>query len=109
MHPVPEVDVIAARSQLEADEATFVDVRDRRSYEASHVPGAIHVTDHNVDEFVVSTDKERPLVVYCYHGNASRGGTLYFQQQGFRTVHSLRGGFEAWRGGNPVEEGPGTP
>jgi thiosulfate sulfurtransferase len=49
-----------------------------------------------VKEYIESTDKEKPLVVCCYHGNSSRGAAEYFSQQGFKEVYSMTGGFAAW-------------
>ncbi|MBM3463760.1 MAG: thiosulfate sulfurtransferase [Armatimonadetes bacterium] len=94
---IPELEVGQAAHRLAAGDAIFVDVRDDLSYETSHIPGAIHVDDFRVDEFVASTDKSRALVVYCYHGHNSLGGAAYFLDKGFREVYSLSGGFEEWR------------
>lgn len=102
--PIPEIDIHAAKKRLDEGGVTFVDVRDPSSYQAAHIPGAVHVNDHNVREFVETADKTRPVVVYCYHGNSSMGGTAYFLQQGFKEVASMSGGFEAWRPVYPHEK-----
>lgn len=94
---VREITVEEARSRLEEGAVTFVDVRDPWSYEEGHIPGAILVNDGEVEAFLSSADKTRPLVVYCYHGFSSMGGAAYFTEQGFTDVASLTGGFEAWR------------
>lgn len=94
---VREISVEDARIRLEEGSATFVDVRDPWSYDEAHIPGAIRINDAEVDAFVSSADKQRPLVVYCYHGISSIGGAAYFTEQGFADVSSLSGGFEAWR------------
>lgn len=94
---IPEIDVVEAKRRLDAGEATFVDVRDPDSFRRARIPGALNVLDHNVAEFIASADKGRPVVVYCYHGNSSLGGTAYFLRAGFRDVASMKGGFEAWR------------
>ena len=93
---LPEIDVEQAKLLLEAGTATFVDVRDPHSFTASHVPGAVHVDDANVGEFVAEADKAATMVVYCYHGHNSLGATAFFQDQGFSAVSSLSGGFTAW-------------
>src|SRR5688572_7941568 len=103
MSDIQEIDPPAAKELLEAGSATFVDVRDPYSYEEAHVPGAVSLSDSNVEEFASTADKERPLIVYCYHGISSLGGAAFFMEQGFRQVYSLRGGFEHWRTGNPIE------
>jgi thiosulfate sulfurtransferase len=93
---IVEVDCDEALALLEADAATFIDVRDGSSYAYAHVPGALHVGDHNIGEFVASADKDRTVVVYCYHGNSSLGGAAYLTEHGFADARSMAGGFTAW-------------
>jgi len=47
----------------------------------------------------------QPVIVYCYHGNSSLGGTMYLKEQGFQDVRSMQGGFEEWRLEGPIENG----
>jgi thiosulfate sulfurtransferase len=100
MNEIPEVSVQEARDVLDAGKHTFVDIRDPDSFSQGHIEGAIHVHDGNVEEFVRDSDKEKPLIVYCYHGNSSQGATACFLEHGFKSVHSLRGGFEEWKLGS---------
>ena len=104
MSDIPEIDVQEARKALQAGEHLFVDVRDPDSYTTEHIPGAIHVHDENVEEFVRTTDKNKAVIVYCFHGINSVGGAAYFIAQGFKTVHSLQGGFEKWRESGPIDQ-----
>jgi thiosulfate sulfurtransferase len=97
MNDIPEIQIHEAKKRLDQKHCVFVDIRDPDSYRAGHIPGALHLHDANVQEFVHSVDKEKPLVVYCYHGNSSLGAVAYFQKNGFKDVASMSGGFEAWR------------
>ena len=45
-------------------------------------------------------DKEKPLIVVCYHGNSSQGAAEFFASQGCREVYSLDGGFVEWQQGD---------
>jgi len=102
MNDEPEVPELTPDEVLaRLDGVTVVDVRDPGSYRRSHAPGALSVLDHNVGQFIATADKERPVVVICYHGISSVGGAAYFLQNGFREVYSMRGGMAAWPG--PVE------
>jgi len=105
MDSIPELDVEAAHRLQEAGAATFVDVRDPGSHRAAHVPGAVPVSDSSLAAFLRDTPRDRPLVVYCYHGHTSLGGAAYFLEQGFTQVWSMHGGFEAWRGRFPHATG----
>ncbi|MCZ7582420.1 MAG: thiosulfate sulfurtransferase GlpE [Deltaproteobacteria bacterium] len=97
MNEAPQLTVEEAKKRLDEGNATFVDVRDPLAFRNAHIPGAAHVGDHNVEEFVDGADKNRCLLVYCYHGFVSQGGAAYFLDQGFKEVYSIIGGFEAWR------------
>ena len=94
---IPQIQIHGAKQKLDAKECLFVDIRDPTSYRQAHIPGALHLHDGNVQEFLQNTDKDRAVVVYCYHGNSSLGATAFLLEQGFKDVASMSGGFEAWR------------
>jgi thiosulfate sulfurtransferase len=97
MMQIAEIQIHQAKERLDHKDSMFVDIRDPNSYQAAHIPGALHLHDANLQEFVQNTDKEKPLVVYCYHGNSSLGAVAYLLENGFKNVASMSGGFEAWR------------
>jgi len=94
---VQQIQIHDAKQKLDEKSSLFVDIRDPASYRGAHIPGAIHLHDGNVQEFLQSTEKEQPIVVYCYHGNSSLGATAFLLENGFKNVSSMSGGFEAWR------------
>ena len=83
---IPQIQIHEAKKKLDKKTAVFVDIRDPKSYQAAHIPGAVHLDDGNVREFVDSTDKNAEVVVYCYHGNSSLGATAYLMENGFKNV-----------------------
>ena len=83
--------------------AVLVDVRDAQSFAQAHIPGAWHLDNHSLHAFIAQADLDQPLIVSCYHGNASQGAAAYLASQGFREVYSLDGGFELWRAHYPAE------
>ena len=91
-----ELDPHKAQEMVEEGSVNVIDIRDPGSYSAGHIPSAVSLNDTNVKEFIESTDKENPLIVYCYHGISSRGAAEYLSQNGFKEVYSMTGGFEAW-------------
>ena len=98
---IPQIQIHEAKQKLDQKECLFVDIRDPGSFRAAHIPGAIHLNDGNVQEFLHNTAKDQNVVVYCYHGNSSLGATAFLIKNGFTDVASMSGGFEAWR---PVYE-----
>ena len=91
-------EIVAQKVQemQEEDAVNVVDIRDPGSFSAGHIPNAVSLNDGNVKEYIENTDKEKPLVVCCYHGNSSRGAAEYLSQNGFKEVYSMTGGFDAW-------------
>lgn len=88
---------------LQERDPVVVDVRDERSYEAGRIPGAVRLDGQSAADFVEQNDKQRPVLVCCYHGNSSQGAAAWLATRGFQEVYSLDGGFEAWRWNHPVE------
>ena len=99
---VKAIDVQKVKELEENDSATIVDIRDLASFQSGHIPSAVHLNDDTVNQFISSIDKEKPLVVYCYHGISSQGAAAYFSEQGFKEVSSMMGGIEAWRFAFPL-------
>ena len=90
-------DVVAKK-----DSVVVVDIRDPQSYANAHMPEAQHLSNENFASFIEQTPKDKPVVVVCYHGISSQQAAQVIAQQGFETVYSMDGGFEAWRLGQPV-------
>jgi len=105
MDSIPEIDVADAAARVGDGRTLFMDVRDPGSYVAAHIPGAKRVDDSSIQDFLRTTDRDRPVIIYCYHGHSSLGGAAFLLEQGFSEVFSLRGGFESWRGRQPHESG----
>jgi len=97
MDSIKEIDVHKVKEMEDNDFTTIIDIRDPASYQAGHIPNAIHLSDNTVKQFILDTNKNKSLVVYCYHGISSQGAAAYFFEQGFKEVSSMIGGFEAWR------------
>ncbi len=72
------------------------DVRDTASYQAAHLPNAIYLSDQTLKSTIKKAARDRPILVYCYHGNASQDIAKLFCDFGFSDVYSLDGGFESW-------------
>ena len=97
MTDVPIISVDDAKDKLDEGDTLFIDIRDVDSYNAGHIPGALHLTNESVQDFMAKTERGQSMVVYCYHGNTSLGGATFFLEQGFTDVASMTGGFESWR------------
>jgi rhodanese-related sulfurtransferase len=57
---------------------------------------AQHVVGAEFDRLVARTPRTTPILIYCYHGNASRAYAQILTDFGFRQAYSIDGGYEAW-------------
>lgn len=74
----------------------LIDVRDRLSYEKAHIESAMHADVRMLENLVMQIPKSTPILLYCYHGNASLVHGQMFADFGFEEVYSLNGGFDGW-------------
>lgn len=81
----------------------IVDIRDATSFANGHIPGSIHLTNENIQEFIRETDLDAPTVVVCYHGNSSQQAAQFLVSQDFSDVFSLDGGFVGWQTSFPTQ------
>ena len=91
------IGVEEAASIVGEGRALLLDVRDANSYSASHVEGARNLAYSALSEVIGTAPKVQPVVIYCYHGNASREYAQTLSDFGFAQVFSVDGGYEAWR------------
>ncbi len=87
-----ELDMLRGRQDV-----AILDVRDEESFEQSHIPAALHLTMDTLHDFIYSSDKSMPTVVYCYHGVTSQSVAQLLIEANFDCVYSLIGGFESWQ------------
>lgn len=99
MDQFEHISVEQAYALLQQPEAkgVLVDIRDPQSFAQSHPESAFHLTNDTMVQFMDQVDFEQPVIVMCYHGVSSQGAAQYLINQGYETVYSLDGGFEAWR------------
>lgn len=98
-----EISAQQANEKINTEEVIVIDIRDADSYEGGHIPDAIQLTDTNAKGFFAEADKDKPVIIYCYHGISSQGAASYLAGQGFKEVYSMAGGFESWRFTFPCE------
>ncbi|GAA5317280.1 MAG: thiosulfate sulfurtransferase GlpE [Candidatus Pelagadaptatus aseana] len=91
------ISIDQAEDMINQGDATILDIRDPRSFALGNIANAINVSDSNVEQIIRSTDKHKPLIIYCYHGNSSKNAAEYFFNMGFDQSYSVDGGFEEWK------------
>ncbi|WP_454915316.1 ankyrin repeat domain-containing protein [Xanthobacter sediminis] len=107
--PFRGIGVKDADAVLKDPRTVILDVRDAGAYGAAHVEGARNIAFSGLSELIVRVPKATPLLIYCYHGHASREFAQTLSDFGFREVYSLDGGYEAWRSWEQAHRPIGTP
>lgn len=87
----------------------FVDVRQRKLWELDHIPGAVAYDADQWQPAHQSPHRDAAIVVYC-DCPAEASAVIVskaLRAKGFKTVHALGGGLQAWRdAGYPVAKPP---
>ena len=87
------IHVEEAQELLNDPGTVIVDIRDKVSFQAGNIPNSINLSNKDIVDFLDSTDRKAPLLIYCYHGFNSKDAAEYFVNNGFHTVFSLDGGY----------------
>jgi rhodanese-related sulfurtransferase len=102
---IPEYEVLRARR----DHPALLDVREDREWDASRLPGAIHLGKGVIERDIekLFPDPAAPIVCYCGGGYRSALVCENLQRMGYTNVRSLKGGYRGWvESGRPVESDP---
>ena len=106
MEQFEEIDVQKAKELVDQGNITIVDIRDPNAFEESHIEGAVSVNDTNIEEFISTADKSKPVLCYCYMGVSSQNAAQHFKEEGFELVYSSAGGFTEWQKVDESSEEP---
>ena len=87
------IHVQEAQELLNDPGTVIVDIRYKVSFQAGNIPNSINLSNKDIVDFLDSTDRKAPLLIYCYHGINSKDAAEYFVNNGFHTVFSLDGGY----------------
>lgn len=86
----------AAAELLRAEPAAVIfDVRDLAAYRAGHVEGAAHLSEDRLLGWMKRIPTDAPVLIYCYHGNASQTYAQMFVDFRYTRVVSVDGGYPA--------------
>ena len=84
-----------ARMWKEDPSVRVFDVRTEEEWEIARIEGAIFLDDEG-EALLLSLPRETPVVFQCHHGIRSQHAAMRYAREGFRNLHNLAGGIEAW-------------
>ncbi len=85
----------------------LVDVREESEWAKGHAAGAEHISKGTIERDIekLVPEKGTPLILYCGGGSRSALVADNLQKMGYTNVHSMAGGWRAWKeAGLPIEE-----
>jgi rhodanese-related sulfurtransferase len=78
------------------DQPVLLDVREPWEYEKARIEGSRLVPMREVPARMAEIDEDKEVVAICHHGGRSMQVAMFLERQGFKSVHNLTGGIDAW-------------
>lgn len=91
------ITIAESKQLIQESNPMILDCRATSDYKVSHLENALHLHEGLKDSLVKRGDKQRSLLIYCYHGHASEHLAEFFTDFGFTDVYSMAGGYTAWQ------------
>lgn len=101
----PRLDVAQAVQLAKQQGTVILDVRTPEEFAEGRLTGAVLLPVAELSRRVneLPKDKRTPVLVYCAAGSRSQDACRFLTEQGYTSVHDLKGGITAWRAeGEPV-------
>jgi rhodanese-related sulfurtransferase len=100
----PDIEVSPQRAtELMADGATVVDVRESYEREAGYIDGTRHIELERLPGQADTIEKSKPVVFHCRLGVRSAMAASAFRTAGY-DAYTMTGGIQAWvDAGLPIE------
>ena len=98
MPNIKEISVEETKKKVETG-ATLIDVREDNEFEAEHAESATHIGRGVIERDIIHQfpDKSQELILYCGGGYRSALAADNLQKMGYTNVHSMIGGWTAWK------------
>lgn len=90
--------------RIEKSSVIFIDVRDRKEFDAGHIDGAVNIPFQEIETQAVELQRQGvEYVIYCtYSAWRAPYAANALADFGFRNVFVLEGGISAWNAGGQV-------
>jgi rhodanese-related sulfurtransferase len=74
----------------------LLDVREPWEFEKARIEGALLIPMRDVPARVEELDRDKDVVAICHHGGRSQQVAIFLEKAGFKKIHNLVGGVDAW-------------
>jgi rhodanese-related sulfurtransferase len=90
------VGVERARELIASNEAQALDIRDSEEWESSHIPGALHIPEAELEGRSEEIPAEGTLIVVCAGGKRSAEVAASLREDRGLDAANIEGGMKAW-------------
>ncbi len=92
-----EIGVEEAKKWLDSENPPFLlDVREDFETEVCQISGSHHIPMREVPAAIDALPRDRPILVYCHHGQRSLMVTQFLRGKGLEKATNLTGGIHSW-------------
>jgi rhodanese-related sulfurtransferase len=96
---ITEISPPEAAAKSKSGEAMIVDVREKDEWDEEHIPDAIHMSRGTIELDIEEKVPDANAMIICHCGGGGRSALAAesLQKMGYKNVHSMAGGFKAWK------------
>jgi rhodanese-related sulfurtransferase len=96
MNPITPRELAAWLDDHGREKPLLLDVREPWEYEKARIEDARLIPMRELPARIAEIDDDRDVVAICHHGGRSMQAAMFLEKQGFKRVHNLVGGIDAW-------------
>lgn len=96
MNQITPAELAAWLDDRGRDKPVLLDVREPWEYEKARIEAARLIPMRELPARIAEIDAERDVVAICHHGGRSMQVAMFLEKQGFKRMHNLVGGIDAW-------------
>jgi rhodanese-related sulfurtransferase len=96
MQQITPAELAAWLADAGRDKPLLLDVREPWEYDKARIEGARLVPMREIAARVSELDPSSEVVAICHHGGRSQQVAMFLEKNGFKKVHNLVGGVDAW-------------
>jgi rhodanese-related sulfurtransferase len=96
MKQISAPDLAAWLADTGREPPLLLDVREPWEYEKARIEGAQLIPMREMPGRVAELDQNKEVVAICHHGGRSAQVAMFLEKAGFKKMHNLVGGVDAW-------------
>lgn len=75
---------------------SLLDIRSREEFNTASISGSLFLSQSVMQEMMGRWSRDRRIIVVDHRGKGALDAAAYFLGHGFKAVHALKGGIDAW-------------